>query len=69
MTTQEHESAAFNQFRLWYEQEIDGLVDADPLEAHTQSIAQAIQAVYYLGFSNGHTQGLKEAQNNVNKCL
>lgn len=69
MTTPAEESEVYQCFKQWYEQELDALGDVDPLEAHTQGIAQSIRAVYYLGFSRGYTAGAEAAQNNVNKCL
>lgn len=69
MITPAEEREVYQCFKRWYEQELDALGDVDPLEAHTQGIAQSIQAVYYLGFSRGYTAGAEAAQNNVNKCL
>lgn len=61
--TQVDKSEAYKHFKRWYEQELDGIKeDTDPLEAHTQGIAQAIRAVFQLGLSMGYTAGAEYTQ-------
>ena len=61
------EREVYQCFKRWYEQELDGIKeDTDPLEAHTQGIAQAIRAVFQLGLSMGYTAGAEYAQKEKN---